>query len=185
MKKKDHNIRNDVIAILIAAAIIAAVKPLRNYAIVAFGWYFNLGIMFLDYLGTTFLVPLWLIVAVFLILLLLLFLLTRAILRQSATSAAKKSQLSYTSDQFHGLIWRWSIDSDLEPYFISTFCPRCDMQLHPRGSPYPDSTQFQCDKCGYISEVIKLEPAQLEEWVIREIQRKLRTNEWKLPIQGQ
>jgi len=111
--------------------------------------------------------------------LLLLWRAAKRVFENLATDTSEQSQLGYTTDRFHGLVWRWSMWSDFQPHDISTFCPRCDMQLQPVFSEYKCSTQFHCDKCGFTRELIEMEPGPLENWVIREIQRKLRTGKWK------
>ena len=185
MKKKDHSIRNSVIATLIASLIIAIVKPLRDIALVVLRWFLELILTFPGHLASAASVPWWLIYAAIVLLALLLWRAARRVVNDFAADAAKESPLSYTTDRFHGLVWRWLIDSDFQPYRISTFCPRCDMQLHPGSPGYGYPTQFHCDKCGFTSDTIEMEPEPLEKWVIREIQRKLRTNEWKQGLPNQ
>ncbi|QHI69493.1 hypothetical protein [Tichowtungia aerotolerans] len=185
MKKTDHSIRNSVVATLIATLIIAIVKPMRNMAIVVFKWLWQIILAFKAHLGSTASVPWWLVYAVLAIIILLLSRAIRQALQSLATDVAKASPLSYTTDHFHGLVWRWRMDSDFQPYRISTFCPHCDMQLRPCSSGYGYSTQFHCDKCGFSSSNIEMETGQLEEWISREIQRKLRTNEWKQELPNQ
>ena len=179
MKKTDHSIRNSVLATLIAALIIAIVKPMRNVAIAVVKWFWGLILVFGSHFGSTISIPWWLVYAVVIIVTILFWRAAKRVLQALAADAAKASPLSYTTDRFHGLVWRWLMDSDFQPYHISTFCPNCDMQLYPGSPGYGYSTQFHCDKCGFTSEVIEMESVLLEGWVSREIQRKLRTEEWR------
>jgi hypothetical protein len=179
MKKKDRSIRNSVIAMLIASTIIAAVKPLREITLVFLKLLWENSNAFSKHLVSTAIVPYWLIYVVIIILLLLFWSKAKRVITDLSAEAARESPLAYKKDCFYGMVWRWLMDSDFQPYRISTFCPKCDMQIHSDSAEYEYSTQFYCDKCGFKSEAIKMKPFQLEEWVIREIQRKLRTKEWK------
>ncbi len=185
MKKKDHSIRNSVIATLIATLIIAIVKPLRDIALVFMNMILGVILALAKHLVTAASVPWWMIYAVIGVLLLLIWRTAKGVFKELATDATKQTHLVYTTDRFHGLVWRWLMRSNGQPYNIATFCPRCDMQLHPASNGYGYSTQFHCDKCEFTSKVIEMEPMTLEDWVIREIQRKLRTNEWKKGLQSQ
>jgi hypothetical protein len=178
MKKTDQSIRNSVIAGLVVTVIIAAVRPFRNLVVVVAKWFWSALVTIWKHLMATAFIPWWLVYAAVAILLLLVVRAIRAYLTDLAEETAKESPLSYTSDRFHGLVWRWKMDSDFQPYTILTFCPRCDMQLHPDMPGY-SPTQFDCDKCGFTSETIKMTSNELEHWVYREIQRVLRTQEWK------
>jgi hypothetical protein len=89
--------------------------------------------------------------------------------------------LSYTTDTFYKVRWRWTYRAGGEMTVPVCFCPRCDCQLvaHNRGRvPGMDTTAFHCPACdGYIHEVDK--PIDyIEQTVALFIQKKIRNNTW-------
>ena len=186
MTKKDHSIRNSVIATLIATAIIAGVKPFRGVAFITFKWLWGVIIVFVQHLITPISVPMWLIYVGILILLVMLWIMLKKVFKGLAVNVVEQLPDTYITDTFYGLMWRWRMNSDFRPYQIAAFCPKCDMQFFPHNLTYGyNNIRFNCDKCGFTSTIIEKEPGHLEEWVSREIQRKLRTNEWKKNIPQQ
>jgi hypothetical protein len=172
MEKSCHSIRNSVIASLIVAMIIAVIKPLRNIAISIVLWTWTQFLHFFSYILAPTSIPrfLFFVICFFSLVVLIKFV---------TNHRKKQSPRIYTYDIFFGLIWRWKIDSNFQPHSISIFCPSCDMELLPRSLGYGCSTFFHCDKCGHQSEPILMTPDNLDDWVIREIQRKIRTAEWR------
>ena len=182
MAKGERNIRNNVIAgvlaTLIASGIIAFVPVVRDFVLRLAGQ--SLGL--LQYLKRPVALPLWLVAllclgSVCFALLVAAFLVSRRAPRPSQ----EESSLNYRKDEFGGVVWRWRMESDFEPYTISAFCPVCDMQLEAQTElyGYAPSTYFTCDKCHYRSQPFNMDPGELQAFMLREIQRRLRTGEWR------
>ena len=99
----------------------------------------------------------------------------------SNSSEHQPTWISYTTDTFFGLRWRWcyvggSIDK------LNTFCPTCDYQVFPqRASAYDavDRIKFNCDSCHKHVCTFDESFDQLQSKAERFIQQKLRNNSWK------
>jgi hypothetical protein len=99
----------------------------------------------------------------------------------SSSSESESSWLTYTTDKFFGLRWRWryvggSIDR------LVTFCPHCDYQVFPiHASAYAavDRIEYKCDSChshlGFFDETDTEQRSKVERF----IQQKIRTDAWK------
>ena len=125
--------------------------------------------------------PNWLLILLsFLSLILIIMVLCRTFIREEHTI----TEDNYTEDQFHGIRWRWRYGRS-GIWSVVPFCPGCDMQIHPRsdygGNYYPrqEGSKFTCDHCGSFDQFVSVETRHLEDAIIRQIQRKLRTGEWR------
>jgi hypothetical protein len=90
----------------------------------------------------------------------------------------------FTEDVVMGLRWRWrySADADAEMWDLHAFCPTCDFQLFPKDvGPYryPPVVMYPCENCGFQSQLFDLPSGELESLVRRQVQRKIRSGEWK------
>ena len=139
-------------------------------------------------LVTTSPIPHWLIgLAGLIVLLAFVILGTAVVVTHGASESAfarivpPPAWLSYTTDTFYKVRWRWTYGADGEMTVPVCFCPRCDCQLvpHNRGRvPGMDTTGFHCPACdGYIHEVDK--PIDyIEQTVALFIQKNIRNNTW-------
>jgi len=94
----------------------------------------------------------------------------------------------YRSDHIFGVKWSWRYDTSGISH-ITGFCPRCDMRLvyseerldgQPPDMFEPaDCTVFVCEKCGARSERVPGYFSHVLGRVEREIDRRIRTEEWK------
>jgi len=92
---------------------------------------------------------------------------------------------NYRSDMFFGVNWRWhymgsSINNPVP------FCPQCDTQLVVEEKinfhgilSHVERTNYLCDHCGHPCGSQPETFSKTLERVIRQIDRKLRTNEWQ------
>lgn len=86
--------------------------------------------------------------------------------------------------EFLGVLWRWDYDTGGDIFNLFSFCPEsgCDMQTFGRLGRYfgdgNESTIYHCDRCGCTPD-IKGGREAIENRVVREVQRLLRTNQWK------
>lgn len=123
----------------------------------------------------------------YLLILLLLFLLHKFIRNMVQKPASDKGPIDpyfhYRVDLFFGIKWRWQYQGkfDLSPWRLAAFCPICDLQINWDHSPY-SSFIFYCQQCEKSYEISKSNHrsySELEDYLCREIQRRIRTGEWK------
>ena len=92
----------------------------------------------------------------------------------------------FTEFHFLGVLWRWRYYGS-EIHSLVSFCPQtgCDMQTYGSGGQYynpgRETTVYRCDRCGHMPEVQGTKE-QIENKVMREIQRLLRCGDWKKHI---
>ncbi len=97
-------------------------------------------------------------------------------------TSSKPDWRGYITDEFFGLIWHWNYyGHDIAS--LACFCPKCSMQVNPQNrSSFTavDRIGFYCEHCEQDRGEFEESWEDLENKVIRSIQRKLRTNEWQL-----
>lgn len=89
--------------------------------------------------------------------------------------------LSYKSDEFFGIRWRWCYGTGNQILNLCSFCPKCDYQIFPdsiTGHNYLEQYIFHCDYCGYISREFEESPNSINSKVERFIQQKIRNDSW-------
>jgi hypothetical protein len=89
---------------------------------------------------------------------------------------------SYTEDEFFGIRWRWRYGHDGGVYDLHSFCPVCDYQVYAANASAFRAVPriaYRCEDCGgrTLAEFDGV-PDELENRVIRSIQKKLRTSSW-------
>jgi hypothetical protein len=95
----------------------------------------------------------------------------------------------FTEFEFLGVLWRWNYSYRGDILQLVSFCaqPQCDMQtsgeLGQFYGPYNQTTLYKCDRCGHTAEVEGTRE-NIENKVIREIQRLLRRDEWEKHIRA-
>jgi len=104
---------------------------------------------------------------------------------QEASTTAPQIQshppwLSYTSDVFYNLRWRWAYTPTfaVDQSSLAIFCTHCDYQLIGEShlpSDYTQQITFRCRSCGRAVHVQEA-PAQLEGIVLRLIHQKIRND---------
>lgn len=175
------NIRNGVIASVIAGIILMLIPSVRSYAVEFFLWTWSITSGLWRALWAEHLVSGWVILLVTGVALVGLF----AILLSLRKVFGKKDFHSYTEDLIYGAVWRWGWTSD-RIFNLWCFCPRCDATL-----VYDDSscrnylvnvsrTDFICENCGHsvIASITGGNKAYAVSAIEREIHRKIRTGEY-------
>lgn len=80
-----------------------------------------------------------------------------------------------TEGIYFGIKWRWRSGryGVQEPV---SFCPRCDLQLHPENRSFYGGgrTGFKCDHCNWESQEFDFSSDVLQDKVIRSIQKDYR-----------
>jgi len=88
----------------------------------------------------------------------------------------------YTEDSFLGCNWRWQyFRNDVTD--LDCYCPKCDNQVvfvqNRHLGPNRNTTILECERCGWASTRLKGLAPWVRARVTREIDRKLRSGEWK------
>lgn len=91
------------------------------------------------------------------------------------------SPLGYRTDVIFCLRWRWDLSTDGTVLSPTMFCPKCDHQCKSADFSYGDPAQkvwlVNCVNCGHEAKVPMV--ADLADRAKSEVQRRLRTDEWK------
>jgi hypothetical protein len=88
-------------------------------------------------------------------------------------AVARPEWLSYTTDYFYELRWRWKYrDGDIKD--LNAFCPRCDYQMVPTGISRLSQVSFRCDICPEGYEIRESYDAMMSV-IPRRIQQRIRT----------
>ncbi len=158
----------------------SAIPPLRNFSLKILGWLWLAVIWAWRGLTSSYLIPGWVLLVTIVFALIGILNIIRAFRPESPSELE-----SYTEDFLYGAKWRWSwIHNNI--FGLWCFCPHCDAQL-----VYDDSscrrfhdtsrTDFICEHCG--NQVITSIPGGNKEYAVgaalREIQRRIRTNQYK------
>ncbi len=176
------NIKNGIIASVIAGVILMLISPVKSYVWDFLQW-ISSGILWLwGALWAKHAFPGWMLVIV--ACLALVGIITLIISLHKVFT--KKDFHSFTEGRLYGAVWRWKWASDRISN-LWCFCPRCDATL-----VYDDSscrnlmentnrTDFICENCGnsVIASITGGRMAYALGVVEREIYRKIRTGEFK------
>ena len=92
----------------------------------------------------------------------------------------------YKSDFLFGMLWKWSFinTNDLPSQDLWCFCPNCATRLvYKLGYNGKEmTTNFLCENCGFSSKQFVGNNTAALNTVIREIERRINTGEWKETI---
>lgn len=94
---------------------------------------------------------------------------------------------AYTTDEFFSIRWRWHYGSDGGVYGLHSFCPACDYQVYAANASAFRAVPriiYRCEDCGWTLKEFEGTPEELENRVIRAIQKKLRTSTWPKPTKA-
>jgi len=113
---------------------------------------------------------------------------TVVVLVWAAVDAMAPEWKGYVEDDFFGVPWRWRYISN-QVYDPWAFCPSCDTQLvysqtGGRFSPEPRSVTLFCERCRQDRLVHDGDRNYLVAAVKRQIDRNLRTGDWKKRTQS-
>lgn len=103
---------------------------------------------------------------------------------RSPPQPAEPHWTDFTELKFLGVLWRWSYNQQGNIIHLVSFCPKvdCDMQVYAQlGRHYrawAQASLYECDRCGHATE-IENSPEAIENHVMREIQRLIRTKGWR------
>lgn len=85
--------------------------------------------------------------------------------------------LSYKTDLFYKIHWRWGYAPGGSITALACFCPCCEYQLCGTHDSFLTDEAceiiFHCDSCGYSATTLEV-PSLLESKVLRLIQQKIR-----------
>lgn len=167
---KENTIRSKVVPSLITAAIVSLITTLIPGG---WRWVFAQGLSVWRWLDSAVAIQVWFLAL--LSLLSLAFLVAAGVLVYAATRKPEADIAArYTEDTFFGIRWRWSYGQH-GIYDLCSFCPRCDMQVHPRhATAFQASVEYHCDDCGTDLQRFEFGHAEVESRVTRKIQQRLR-----------
>lgn len=176
MKKQVWN--QKIIAIIIGASgtlLAALVIYLLGYLVPVLGWLSAGIISFWKYFKSPLVIPMWLFWLLILGSIATIFRILKSFLTTGYSA-------KYRRDEFFELVWRWSYPLRPAGDRIWCFCPKCETRLIYRARMLDgvNLINFFCETCnkeypqrfsGEIDEVLSK--------VIRQIDRKIRTGDWK------
>jgi hypothetical protein len=159
---------------VIAAGIIAVLSVPGTYVLGLWPKIGNAILIAVRFLGNTTPVWNWLIgvVSIIAIVCAVEVWLTSVHAKRKATAAPL-----YTTDEFLGVNWRWRYGKNGEITGLHSLCPNCGLQiflLDASGYQAVPQVGFQCDDCGRMAGPYDGNAAQVEDKVLRLIQRRLR-----------
>jgi hypothetical protein len=105
-----------------------------------------------------------------------------AALKRACSAILKTSpRRNFTECNFLQVRWRWNYDELGNIVRLASFCPKCDMQVHPTrivpqvgdGSPIT----YHCDECQDDVAAFDITQDEVEDRVIRLIQKRIRSAE--------
>jgi hypothetical protein len=172
MSAENHPYRTGIIT-SIAAAIIWSFIPGWSWTFHAIGRAVSLVF--------TWRIPFWLIILL-IALAIFLFVLWR---KWEPRTFQEEEFYQYKQDRFFNAVWRWSYDRTALPTDAASFCPNCDMQLvfHESHGAYLaaglTNTLLICERCNQQIADVEGDYDHLERRVLREIERMVRTGEYK------
>ena len=161
------------------ASILGCLIIFREYLWLALKWVW-LGIDTVwNHLSSDSGVPFWLLYAM---LLAILFLTKKVLVNWSKGASLASDSLKpyhYRKDVFYDVVWRWQYPSEhyLQPDNFTPFCPTCDMELVRQREGRP--VVHYCDKCKTEFSVSSESVYSMRDYMTREIQRRIRSGEWR------
>ena len=183
MAKRDHQLRNSVLATVISTILLAVLAALWPPFEVLLAWLWAKASSLVGLATGTYELPGWLI-----IILAWLSLVTVVRFFRGMQTPTKPAYTSYVQDSFYGATWRW-VWTLGRVSSLSAYCPRCDAEL-----VYDDSscrqvlerfprTDFICEHCNHstIASIPGGDNAYSHSAVEREIRRKIRVGEVPSP----
>jgi len=185
-KKESHPIRSGIFVTVIGGIILSLILSPTFQALVL-NWISNLWdsiIWVWLAVFSNYAIPGWLILIVGVLSLPTLARIFRSTFRQQ-----KSPHQTYVSDYLHGVKWRWEWFGD-HVSNLWCYCPTCDAQLvyedltQARILDQQNKTNFICEHCGH--KVVTSLPGDKEYSIAlieREIDRKIRTGEYKATLQ--
>ena len=175
---ESHTIRNGIIIAVVSALIIGIATSVLGFIPIIFKWL--TGIWFLIS-STSITIPLWVLLILGILSLSTIYRIFRPIFHRKSN---EPSLLKYNQDIFFGVVWRWSYNYDDEPILdtINCFCPQCDTRLvySKEGFAHETKLHVLCETCQQkITSFDTDEVSRVRAKVARQIDRKIRSSEWK------
>ncbi|MBL8308014.1 MAG: hypothetical protein JNM33_15085 [Rubrivivax sp.] len=172
------SIKTNVIGGVIAGAVLAVGGAVWAFAPAAWKWFTDLLASIWAHLTSAATVPTWWLYILYAISAAAV--LTVALRVRAAATSTEPTFTDYTEDRFMGAVWRWRYAHGA-PTGTWAFCPRCDTVLvYSYQRDYGDlKTTLHCETCRVD---IATEPGDRDDLVgkvHRQIDRKIRTGEWK------
>lgn len=179
-----HTIRNGIIATVVGGVILAAILSLLGWLPKLLRWLAALALGVLRHFAGSVQIPIWLL---YVLAGGCLVLVVRVIL--SLLSSGGPTWRDYTQDTFPVLgdmVWRWDYVHG-KPFDVWCYCPNDDTKLvysTRQGNRYSLHrneliTRVTCETCGKTYPPVLGDVPYIVNAARRQIDRKLRTGEWK------
>jgi hypothetical protein len=88
-------------------------------------------------------------------------------------------QVGYLTDVLYGVRLRWDVMSNGDVAVRRMYCTECDNEVGLGKGTTPGTTSATCGHCGHRAEVAAVNPPDLFNKAKREIERRIRTGEWR------
>lgn len=170
-----HPIRNGIIIAVTSAAILYVAKFIPGL----YRWVFDFFAGIVRLLGESMSAPRWVLLLLCLFCLPTLIFLLQPLLRRGPR---QPSITDYQTDRFFDVVWRWHYSYYGQPQNLWCFCPVCDTQLVYTEDRCPDRVRFTCEHCHRPIHETNGDKEYALAQVYRQIDRKLRSGEWKNAI---
>ena len=99
----------------------------------------------------------------------------------SPVSIKPEWKIKYTEDLFFNVRWRWRYSADNQVVSITTYCPKCDLQIYASDTSSYGAVpkiSFICEICNKQSQEVQGTYSELENKVGRFIHQKIRNKTW-------
>ncbi|WP_069131024.1 hypothetical protein [Rhodohalobacter halophilus] len=134
----------------------------------------------LIYIGGLFIASFSISVWLFILIVILSIGLGAGVVLLNVRTTQENSYQDYTIDRILGIDWEWSwYLGDVTG--LIPLCPECSYQPVIRNEytvPYREISSIECENCSF-NKKLDVHPGKLEERVIKEIHRKIRTGEYE------
>lgn len=102
------------------------------------------------------------------------------LIKKEKTPKPYKPRLDdYKKDVVFNIMWEWSKINGTLPNKLEGFCPNCSTRLIYTPEIYPDKTSFICQNCNRKIKTLDGDIHFAIGTVERQIERRIKTGEWK------
>jgi hypothetical protein len=130
------------------------------------------------FLGSSLTLPMWLVILVGLVALLAI---GFCVLVVWTAKTNQPSHLNYQQDEFFDVTWRWAYYSDgtVNEDALWCFCPKCETMIVYEIDNYNGIIKLSCETCQQEVGTYSGSRSHLRGRIARQIDRKIRTREWR------
>lgn len=181
-KNASDSIRINVIGGVLTAFILGIGGAIWAFTPNAWAWIIHVISKSIDHLATPTSTPTWWLYVLYLAL--LAWIVVAALVIYASIANKEPRFTDYRKDFFFGAIWRWQYTSSGLPTDTWAFCPICDTVLvYSHKRDYGEFfTSLTCETCNHQVLTNRGDKDDLVAKVERQIDRKIRNDEWKKQV---